>query len=176
MRHAYKLIILFLLFFRTGFVEAQKTDSTYSSHYFGMHAGFCTGIGLSYRYWPSKIGVQISCIPLKTEKKWNDLLNIQGLYKNYGIEVEDKKFISLGITGLLKVSQLDYSTIFTYWGNHFLIQKDKTIYNSGIGIGFAVNRPFGFNLMLGYGVYDIFKQQNILPSIELGFFYHLRKK
>ena len=174
MKLIYKLLILPFVFI-TSFTNAQKLESAFSSHYLGMNAGFSTGIGLSYRYWPSKLGVQVSCIPFKTEKSWNDLLNIKEIYKNYGIDVQDKKFISLGITGLLTIRQYERFNIFSYWGNHFLIQKKSTIYNSGCGIGFAVNRPFGFNLMVGYGVYDILDHVNLLPTIELGFFYHLRK-
>lgn len=36
-------------------------------HYIGANAGFTTGLGFAYRYWPKKSGVQISILPIYDE-------------------------------------------------------------------------------------------------------------
>ena len=128
----------------------------------GLHAGSSTGIGLSYRYWPGKLGIQATFIPYKTDSSWKDLMDVRQFYKSYNLHARDETFISIGLTGLLSLKQYDQFKLFTYFGNHLLFLNEITYYNTGIGLGFAINAPVGFNFMVGYGLYDMKNPSNTI--------------
>jgi hypothetical protein len=44
-------------------------------------------------------------------------------------------------------------------------------YNIGMGPGFSFGRVVAFNLMLGYGFYDVTDRFNIFPTGEMGVYY-----
>ena len=45
------------------------------------------------------------------------------------------------------------------------------MYNIGLGPGFGFGKTVRFNLMLGYGFYDIFNKFNIFPAGEIGLYF-----
>ena len=45
--------------------DVTKSDSNLLPE-IGVHAGFTTGMGFSFRYWMKKYGVQITAIPIIT--------------------------------------------------------------------------------------------------------------
>jgi hypothetical protein len=47
----------------------------------------------------------------------------------------------------------------------------KGTYNLGIGPGFAFGGVVRFNLMVGYGFYDIFGKLNMFPTGEMGLYF-----
>jgi hypothetical protein len=134
------------------------------SQEFGFHAGATTGIGLSYRFWPGKNGVQITALPIKTN---------------------DYVFINLGLTGLHTFYDSNYFRFFGYLGSSFSIDDDDYYSDSdnysdrtkklnvGIGPGFAFGSRVRFNVMAGYGFYDVLGKFNIYPTGEIGLYFRL---
>jgi hypothetical protein len=116
----------------------------------GAHAGFTTGMGISYRYWPGKLGIQTTFIPIKTDTV---------------------KLFSIGLTGLLSLSEKTLFRTFLYLGNHLVIRNGHQEYNIGFGPGFSVGSMVRFNFMIGYGFYDITDTFNMLPTGEIGVYY-----
>jgi len=153
-----KLALIFGLVFCLGYTTtAQSNDTikpfTYNhKHNIGLHAGLTTGIGISYRYWPTKLGIQLTSIPIISNKR---------------------TFVSAGITALYTLNDGQKVDLYGYFGNHILyskttksigitqpgqpttIIKESTNYNVGVGFGFKIdiNQDLNFNLQAGYGVY-----------------------
>ena len=158
-------------------VLAQKNDSTAGklTHEFGFHAGTTTAVGLSYRYWPGKLGVQLTALPIKTS---------------------DMTFVSMGLTALYSFYNTNYFRFFGYLANNVTINNytkdeyvddyynyanykieekkvEKTTYNVGFGPGFGFGSKVRFNIMAGYGFYDILGEFNMLPTGEIGLYFRL---
>ena len=145
-----------------------KTQLTSSPHHFGLHAGTTTGLGLSYRYWPNKLGIQLTAAPYWAKNDFN---------------------IYSGLTGLLSIKENSTSEFFTYLGASFNSDKgyfeiyENGMYteyqqvdnrlNLGLGIGFRVTflEVFDLNLQGGYGVYDITENIISRPTGEIGIYY-----
>jgi len=147
--------------------EAENNTVKLNTNYLGLHAGFTTGLGLSFRHWSNKYGVQVTAIPIKTD-------NIQ--------------FISAGLTGLYSIRNEKYYRHFLYLGNHLLLnqietyydyngnrrEEQKTSYNAGFGYGFEVGKNVRFNLMVGYAGYNLLETDyNLLPTAEMGLYFNL---
>ena len=145
--------------------EAENNEITNKSNELGMHAGFTTGLGLSFRHWENKYGIQITAIPIKTDYE---------------------QFISAAITGLYSFSKKKYTRFYLYLGNHVIIDdsyynndtglnETRTKYNIGFGTGFEVGKNVKFTVMAGYGAYDITSSSYmLLPTAEIGLYFKLR--
>jgi hypothetical protein len=149
-------------------VFAQNSDTTVTNyaHEFGFHAGATTAVGLSYRYWPGKFGLQITALPVKSS---------------------EETFISVGITGLCSFYNSRHIRFFGYFGNNLTVDNYKnydyyssnytneysTRYNFGFGPGFGFGTRVRINLMAGYGFYDVFGEFNIYPTGEIGIYYRM---
>ncbi len=145
--------------------DAENNEVINFSNELGMHAGFTTGIGLSFRHWSGKYGFQLTTIPLKAD-------NFQ--------------FISAGVTGLYSLTNKKYTRFYLYLGNHLMINSrfydyysnstiTKTRYNAGFGIGFEVGRKVRFTVMAGYGAYNLTEAPDyyLLPTVETGLYFKL---
>jgi len=149
--------------------DAENNPVKVSTNQLGLHIGFTTGMGLSFRHWIDKYGVQITAIPVKTDYF---------------------QFISAGLTGMYSVKNEKYYRHFLYFGNHFLLNQNKrqynyvtdeyenevikTSYNAGFGYGFEVGRKVRFNAMVGYAGYDLLVPEfKLLPTIEMGLYFSL---
>jgi hypothetical protein len=159
--------LLFSLLFivsLTGTISAQS-DSTHKKvfkHSLGAAAGITTGYGLSYRFWPHVVGVQLAFAPTS----------------NYS-----QTKVSAGLTFLFKLVQTDKANLFLYQGNHFFYYKDKYysywngnhpashyLYNGiGMGIEFIIVKRVSFNLMGGYAAYDNFNRFSLTGETGLFF-------
>ena len=115
-----------------------------------INAGFTTGLGFSYRYWPDKVGLQLTFVPVK---------------------YDTTTFISLGLTGLFTLAETKYFKPYLYLGNHYIITQNGEEYNIGFGPGFSVGSVVRFNLMIGYGFYDVLKTFSMFPTAEIGVYY-----
>ena len=134
----------------------------------GMHAGATTGIGLSYRHWFGKFGFQLTGLPIKTE--------------NF-------TFISGGASLLYTFYDAQYVRVFGYLGGHYYQDRhdedsynimtgdydshkyEDSFYNFGFGPGFAFGSVVRFNLMFGYGFYDITGSWDMYPTGEIGIYF-----
>lgn len=146
--------------------DAENNEIINKSNELGIHAGFTTGIGLSFRHWSNKFGVQVTAIPLKAN---------------------DFKFVSAGLTGLYSMSNKNYTRFYLYFGNHILINSSfynyytdsndtKIRYNVGFGTGFEVGKKVRFTIMAGYAAYNLTEVPNyyLLPTVETGLYFKLK--
>jgi hypothetical protein len=72
------------LFF-SGIQAQENQEKRHDIHHVGLTAGWTTGVGLSYRYWPGKLGVQAALLPVYNSN-----------------DNEGYNFLSLGLTGLIQ--------------------------------------------------------------------------
>jgi hypothetical protein len=163
-----RIVTLFAVMLVTISLFAQEVEviNVKHSQEFGFHAGATTGIGLSYRFWPGKNGIQITALPIKTS---------------------DLTFINVGLTGLHTFYDAKYIRFFGYLGSSVAVNDfnydpyddeyetaDRTTkLNVGIGPGFAFGSRVRFNVMAGYGFYDILGEFNIYPTAEVGLYFRL---
>lgn len=159
-----KNIVLLIFMLVVGFSGSAQLSS--SPHHFGVHAGFSTGVGLSYRYWPNRLGLQITTLPV-----W------QG---------SDINLFS-GITALLSLKQNPTSEFFTYLGSGLIYESNQytdfqsgqtitatdTQLNIGLGIGLRLTflEVFDINFQGGYGIYDVTEDIRSRPTGEIGVYY-----
>lgn len=146
----------------------QGDDDSYAGsrqvHSIGVGAGLTTGIGLLYRYYPGKFGIQTAFAPIYIDKK--------------------EAYLSLGFTFLYRLVQAEKVNFFLYEGNHFMYTNtDSEVFfendnntsslliNNGLGMGVEVlwQKRVGFNFMAGYAIYNNFSSINITGEIGLFF-------
>jgi hypothetical protein len=146
------LAILLLLIFSLN-AQEKPSDFETKANEFGIHAGFTTGLGLSYRHWFNNNGVQLTFLP---------------------VFADDLTFVSGGLTILHSFKENKYFRFYGYLGNHFIYNTEAEYeqqYNLGIGPGFSFGKTVRFNLMVGYGLYDVFNRLNMLPTGEIGLYF-----
>ena len=148
--------------------RSQNSSTDYYKHRVGLNFGGVTGLGPSYRYWPGKLGVQLSFLPIKISDDWQDPLHVVDFFQAFIPFAESQKFISVGLGGLLSVKEKPKYRLLTYLGNHILINEDKSIYNLGGGFGIAFEYRVGFSLLLGYAGYDLTDNPVSFPTAEIG--------
>jgi hypothetical protein len=154
--------------------SAQEQTKEDHKHAIGIGAGFTTAYGLSYRYTPSRFGVQANFAPFK-----NDF----------------NTTISTGLTFLYKIIPGNVASLFLYQGNHYYYNKETRYFedaaktmmtdkktgisetntqnymNNGVGFGIELlfAKQVGFNLMAGYASYVNFSQINVTGEVGLYF-------
>lgn len=136
-------------------ISAQESSSDFESksNEFGIHAGFSTGLGLSYRHWFDNNGIQLTFLPVFTD---------------------DLTFVSGGLTFMRSFRESKYFRFYGYLGNHYIYNTEAEYeqqYNIGIGPGFSFGKTVRFNLQVGYGLYDVFNRLNMLPTGEIGLYF-----
>ncbi|MBN1596836.1 MAG: hypothetical protein JW894_00940 [Bacteroidales bacterium] len=149
---------VFILFFAIALcathIYSQENDNPEPrNNEFGIHAGTSTGLGLSYRHWFNKPGLQITLLPIISD---------------------DYTFVSAALTGLYSFKETKYARVYGYLGNHIIYNSDTSdpvTYNIGLGPAFSFGSTVAFNLMFGYGMYDILNSFNLLPTIEGGLYF-----
>lgn len=165
--------LVVLCFYTTLYAqEADKNEPVQKlKHSLGAAAGFTTGYGISYRYWPKKFGIQATFAPYSTK---------------------NKRLFSTGLTFLYSLLENEGSNLYLYQGNHFFYEStyrndyysnntanstnrswktDNSFLNNGLGFGIELiaAKRVGINLMAGYAFYKNFEQLNLTG--EFGLFY-----
>lgn len=151
-------LIISIGFFLLSF---SSISQDHSPHHIGMSAGVTTGFGLSYRYWPSKLGIQLTALPT--------------------ISQNNGSFTSAGLTVLYTIKDREKIDLYAYLGNSILYTKSgnnsDSFFNSGLGFGFKfkIFDELNFNTQFGYGAItevgnDVSPNFSIVG--ELGLYYH----
>lgn len=170
----YILLFSFCIFIIPSF--AQESTNNIFKHRVGLNFGGVTGLGPSYGYWPGKLGIQVTFLPIKIEDDWQDPLHIKEFYQAFFPFTENQTFISIGLGGMYTVKQKPKYRLLTYLGNHMLINEDKQIYNIGGGFGISFDYRVGFSFLLGYAGYDITGDPVAFPTAEVGIHVGLSKQ
>jgi hypothetical protein len=168
-----KIVIFFALVLCFASMNAQENKNQESVHQFGLNAGFTTGLGFSYRYWPGTLGFQLTALPIRTSPMWHDLLGVKGYFPFYSAMVEQNgetqkiQTISLAATILYKLKEKEHVYIFAYEGNHLFMTEEKNIWNTGGGLGISFKTKVSVSLMCGYQAMDILHNYYLLPTAEI---------
>lgn len=152
-----------------GNVKGQDTASSKFKYGIGGGAGFTTGYGLSFRYLPQRLGVQVNFAPFKSK--------------------ETEKY-SAGVTFIYNMIESKVTNLYLYQGNHYFYNSYTTYpydplnpwnqvptravedyFNNGVGFGIemVIAKRIGFNLMAGYAFYNTFKELNVTGETALYF-------
>ena len=150
-------LIFFIGFLHLSFSSLSQDNSP---HHIGMSAGVTTGFGLSYRYWPSKLGVQLTALPTMSQNNGS--------------------LTSVGLTVLYILKDREKIDLYAYLGNSILYFKENNtsdlVYNSGLGFGlkFDIFDELNINTQFGYGGINLANKNRMNFSIigELGLYYH----
>ncbi len=164
---SFGLILLFI----PSYVFAQDNltvkENKTRKNAIGLHAGSTTGLGISYRRWPDAFGFEVTFFPVVSR---------------------EHSFVSLGITGMYKVSELRTIDVFLYMGNHFIYRKENYYYDpvyyqdydneywtwnfgAGGGLDIKIAKVLRLSIMTGFGNYDIFGDYTFTFAGEIGFYY-----
>ncbi len=169
-------ILLFCLILNSG-SYGQINNLKANKRSFGLHAGGTTGVGLSYRYWPSRFGIQVTTMPF---------FSLRG----------PAFILSSGLTGLFNFRKGKVIDFYGYLGNHVVTvisrKKEYTYYlnkpseatvetvykiryNIGLGIGLRchITEKIDLDLQGGYGIFDLTKYPLESPTIEVGLYRRL---
>jgi hypothetical protein len=160
LRYGFLFSFVFLLSMATN--AQDETDTANGTPFFelGFAVGHTTGSGLSFRFWPSRFGVQTTFAYLENE--------------NQSLGKPDIR-ISSGLSFLYRLVEGDVTNLYLYQGNHFFSHRYpgspplgrpnspidmKTVrrLNNGLGIGveFLIADRIDFTLMTGYGAFTEF--------------------
>lgn len=162
-------IILAFLFTLSTFSQENEAPS-FKKNEFGGHAGFSTGLGLSYRHWFSDFGIQTTAIPVRVDGDFFGSLGITGLYTLKRVR-NTHTFLYFGNHWIFQ-SGYEYYNYDPYTGTEYIEKEDATMqYNLGFGPGFSFGKTVNFSLMVGYGIYDLTDRFNLLPTAEIGVYY-----
>ena len=140
----YKLLIsIICISLISSNANSQSTDSlkVIKKYHVGTHQSSLGGLGLSFRYWPGKLGVQVTALPIFREGQGH--------------------FFSAAVTALYTFQEGKKVDLYGYWGNHYLSIKGSgnanNSLNTGLGMGFKINftESLNFNIQAGYGFYNI---------------------
>ncbi len=136
----------------------------------GAGAGFTTGFGLSFKYQPKKIGVQLNMFPYLDD---------------YG----KKNLICVGLTLTKDLWRNNNGGVFLYLANSFTSITRQRYYssdsyyttstdNTGFGIGYeqlSKNKRLAIGTMIGYAQYDSLKQLLITGEIAIHYLFSKKK-
>jgi hypothetical protein len=161
-------LILFLISFTVFSQDVTIKENKTRKNAIGLHAGSTTGFGISYRRWPDQFGFQVTFFPIVSK---------------------EQSYISLGITGMYKVSELKAIDVFLYLGDHFIYRKDNYYYDpayyqdydsngywtwnlgAGGGLDIKIAKVLRLSIMTGFGNYDILGDYTFTFAGEIGFYY-----
>lgn len=158
----YKLILTMLCIISISInANSQTADTTQTikKHHIGLHQSSLGGLGLSYRYWPKKLGVQATVLPIFQQGQGH--------------------FFSAAVSVLYTLNKGKTVDLYGYWGNHFLSIKDygpsTNALNTGLGMGFKINftESLNLNLQAGYGFYNITESFTSTIAGGIGLYYAL---
>jgi hypothetical protein len=158
MKKLYLWSLMLVLLAVPIFAEDYSND-TKLPHYFGIGAGFVTGFGLSYRYWPENLGIQVDLCPV---------LSLE------------RSLFSIGVSGLYAIKRLPTTSFFIYAGGNYFKEKDGYYESDRFGLGGGFGVEFGrsnlcFDLQCGFQYFNGTNIQNygLYPSGEIALYYRI---
>ncbi len=158
-----------------NFAQSNQRDTESTEKFkqqIGLAAGFTTGYGFSYRYWPGKLGVQITTLPKFEEGRADVNIGFTPL-----IELKEVKLNGYYVGKWYLYASANYMLDETGSRWNELTQESESYkyeaINAGAGVGFDiyVGNRIGFNGMAGYGFYEINKSITTDLTAEIGIYY-----
>ncbi|MDC3352018.1 hypothetical protein OAV92_02110 [Crocinitomicaceae bacterium] len=154
----YLIICLFSILMSNQSI-AQDESLAQTPHHFGLQAGVISGFGFSYRYWPGKLGVQVTGIPI------------------FG---PNNNLISGGVNGLYLIRDNRVVDLYGYAGGQFLRvsgdsfgDQNTIMAGAGLGIKFDLWKVVNLNFQAGYAGYSLNDSPLGAFAGGWGIYYHL---
>lgn len=158
-------------------VFSQELKESPTKHQIGLQAGFTTGSGISYKYFPKETGLQITASPVFSPSSHNINIGV-ALLKKF------KETNDMMVYGYLanrwkskKTVEYDYDY---YSGNSFTYTRIRENYSAGFGIGLelSVANFIALNGQAGYAGHNLISNVSGQDYIftftgELGLFFKL---
>lgn len=121
----------------------------------GLHCGFSTGYGFTYRHWveSNTFGFQATTLPL--------------FFGSYSI-------INLGLTGMYNLRSNPEHRFFVWGGNHTIVANGENYVNilgAGPGIEFS-GKYLTLSLQAGLGIAA--PDAVAIPTGEIGLYYNIK--
>lgn len=146
-------LILSILFLNISICTSQDAKSTAikqkHNHALGVNIGHTTGYGLSYRYMPRSVGVQLT---------FGAVSKIRNSTRSYGLAL------------FYNILPREHASIFVYQGTNYIRKKELNgfcsnefreveYYNIGMGFAADVNLTsrLNFGVHIGYGMFNSLK-------------------
>lgn len=161
--------LLILIVWPLLLLSQNETGNT--KHTIGYNIGMVTGTGLSYKYTPTRLGIQTSIFYINSRnghRYFNHSLSF-----NYSI-IEKENYNWLIHAG----GQLIHSWIQRPKGAQAINPEFYKYINPSAGIGIGINRNLGkrfeLSTMLGAFYFENrLRNGTVLPTLEAGVFYKL---
>lgn len=160
-------------------MSQEEERSSKSKHSFGFNVGMTTGLGFSYSYMSNKFGIDITSIPVYTQKE--KLYTFQGIALNFIVKKKERsdQFVYIGNSLMysreyVKVMSdfIDYST-----GYSFIKKlRHNYLYRAGGGWGLRIKgkNKFDWTLRMGAMWYSNWHgEYGVLPSVGIAIHYKL---
>lgn len=167
-----KIFFLVLVSTLVGNLFAQENTTKPQTHHIGIFASSGSGSGLSYRYWPNKLGVQVTTLPIFNRNGGHDI----NIGANLLYTIQRHKFIDLyAFLGNEFInSRIKYS-MYDEFGNLTQIDETYNRYNASLGLGLKINflEVLDISTQAGYGVFNINNSPYTNISAGIGLYYHL---
>ena len=167
------ILLIIATFIFWGYLYSQESDVSTSKtqNMIGVNIGMTTGAGFSFRHWHNNLGLQVTLLPIKPDENFD---------------------ISTGLTFFYSLKQKKHSNVFLYMGHHYMSAGFAVIYeqtplahllgsnfdynyNIGIGAGAELGKNPVISVMGGYAAYDILGDYKLLPTVELGLHFKLKR-
>ncbi len=152
-------LILFSALTLSGFSQEKSTkpERLATKHEVGFAAGHATGVGISYRYYPKKIGIQITTTPI--------------------ISSNDAR-LSIGTSLMYTLNETRVTKFYLYYGNHVYFEKYQyqdyyyyDEYSSNHTTEEFENKNFSYNTGVGAGI-ELTAWQRVGFNFNFGLGYH----
>jgi hypothetical protein len=169
MKNTVVLILGILAFSLNSKAQGAGSEKDFK-HGIGFAVGGTIGNGISYRYTPGTLKLQVGFAPFKSDYETRISAGIAIIYTL--VEVKNVDFFLYQANRITRTKNEDY------YYDSFRTNQDKqehktTSSNHGIGMGFEAKAGsrVSFVFMAGYGAFDNFETINITG--ELGCFFKL---
>jgi len=165
--HLFLIIISFFFMFNC-FAQEDRLNQ----HHLGYNIGVFSGLGITYRFLPEKIGFQTSAFFINNQvghKYYNH--SVSFIYKLRERKERDVLWF-IGGQGLFSwiqrpsgnnVESFNYANFFDY------------SIGTGIGLNLFKNKRINSTILLGYAFMNLNSKSKLLniPTLEIGVFYKL---
>jgi len=156
--------VIFCLFYVTIFLGPlicqTKVDSSAAKlyrHNFGITRDYRSGYGVSYKYWPGRVGIQFNLDP---------------------VIITQDRLIGSGITLLYKFTEAGWINLFLYQGFHFqyskqnyFYQESQKIFYEAMGLGSELMLSKHLSLTITAGFIGFSEYERFLLTSQTGLFY-----
>lgn len=146
------LVLLFISQVSIFTIFSQSGEDNNLSHYIGGAAGFSTGYGLSYRYWPGDYGTQIVFTPISNDYQTSINLGTAVL-KNLHVTKYTRLFLYLAGNGTYKRSKREvYNEESKDWEETGFEQDFTGTVGIGPGLELYLFRNIVIDVMFGFSL------------------------